>query len=129
MKKTKEADPWKDTTTHILWGVGLAILVLLGLLLLGAVAISKGWVMNTPHIVYTSCLIATMAGGWLAITKEKGRALPMGLGVGISLYLLFVVVGTLGFPSFSLANGGLELGLACLVGGAFVGLLKIKKRR
>ena len=110
-------------------GICLGGLLALGIevlsLLLGAIAISKGFLREdcTLQLTAGACLAGGLAGGWLAGAWWRTRLLLAGMGAGAMCFLLILTAGLL-------SGGALDLGVqaaveaaACLCGGAIAGVL------
>lgn len=121
-------------TAAVALGGLLALGVELMVLLLGAIAVSRGILKEdaAPQLTAAACVLGCFAGGLLACTRWRSRRLIAGLCAGAVCYLLLLAVGLL-------MSGGAELGMqalielaGCLCGGAIAGLFsgrgKKKKR-
>ncbi|MCI8422379.1 MAG: TIGR04086 family membrane protein [Lawsonibacter sp.] len=118
---------------ELLKGGVLAGVVTILALLACAVLVSSGllrecWMVGS---VLAVCVIGAFAGGTYAVQAIGGRALFVGLGVGLVLFLLLLTAGLLAFETASLEQGGIGICCACLCGGAISGMLgrKPKKKR
>lgn len=110
-------------------GVALGGLLALGvemmILLLGAVAVSKGVLKEdaAPQLTAAACVLGCLAGGLLACARWKSRRLLGGLATGAVCYLLMLAVGLLMSDSLKLGVQALIELAGCLCGGALAGLL------
>lgn len=110
-------------------GMAAALLVLgvaAGLISFGLMGNTKG-----DSVVIAACLFGGFLGGIFAVRKRKGAALPVGLGVGLVLFMLLLTAGMVLYDTLpALRSGGAVAG-ACLCGGGLAGILvgKPKKKR
>ena len=133
-KRQEEAgSQWIETMCELLKGGVLAGVVTILALLACAVLVSSGllrecWMVGS---VLAVCVIGAFAGGTYAVQAIGGRALLVGLGVGLVLFLLLLTAGLLAFETASLEQGRIGICCACLCGGAISGMLgrKPKKKR
>lgn len=130
-KQESTAGSWLDMMVRLLKGGILAGLVTIAVLLLGACLISYGIMPQSQmeRIVLAGCVIGGMLGALFAIGQQGARAIPMGLGVGFILFLLCMTGGMAVYDGSSVANGGVGMFSACLIGGAITGMLKKKRRK
>ena len=105
--------PWLRATLAALRGgllaCGAAVLLLLAAALLG----------NLPNLIP-------------AVGRAGRPALAVGLGTGITLFLLLLCVGLLAYDAAGLERDGAGTLCACLCGGGLAGVLALprkKKRR
>ena len=71
-------------------------------------------------------------GGLYAVGRAGRPALAVGLGTGITLFLLLLCVGLLAYDAAGLERDGAGTLCACLCGGGLAGVLALprkKKRR
>ena len=103
----------------------LALGVELVILLLGALAVSKGILKEdaAPQLTAAACVLGCLAGGLLACARWKSRRLLGGLATGAVCYLLILAVGLLMSDSLKLGAQALIELAGCLCGGALAGLL------
>lgn len=133
-KRQEEAgSQWIETMCELLKGGVLAGVVTILALLACAVLVSSGLLRERwmAGAVLAVCVIGAFAGGTYAVRAIGGRALFVGLGVGLVLFLLLLTAGLLAFETASLEQGGVGICCACLCGGAISGMLgrKPKKKR
>lgn len=130
-----KSEPQGTNAVQMATGVALGGLLALGvelmILLLGALAVSKGILKQdaAPQLTAAACVLGCFMGGILACARWKSRRLLGGLATGAVCYLLILAVGLL-------MNDALKLGLqalielaGCLCGGALAGLLGRVKRK
>ncbi len=119
--------------TQILLGALIALGVALAFLFACAIAISKGWLSqeHTGYLTVAACVLGTLIGGGVAVTRCRGRSLVVGLLTGAVLFLILLTAGLALYKTVALEEGGLPLGCGCLCGGALAGLLgaRPKKKR
>ena len=120
----------------VLTGGGVAFVVSLLVVLLGAWLVSLGRVPESmgQQVAVSACVIGALVGGLVGAGRCERRSLPVGLAVGMVLFLLLLTVGALFFQALPLEKGGLGLRLGRLCGGGVAGLLSRafggrKKRR
>ncbi|MBD5118308.1 MAG: TIGR04086 family membrane protein [Clostridiales bacterium] len=111
--------------TGVALGGLLALGVELVILLLGALAVSKGILKEdaAPQLTAAACVLGCLAGGLLACARWKSRRLLGGLAAGAVCYLLILAVGLLMSDSLKLGAQALIELAGCLCGGALAGLL------
>ncbi len=118
-------------TVAVVLGGLLALGVELVILLLGAVAVSKGILRDniSPQLTAAACVVGCLIGGTLTCARWNSRRLLAGLATSAVCYLLVLAVGLL-------MNNGPELGLqalielaGCLCGGALAGMFGGKGKR
>lgn len=118
------------TVTMVLGGL-LALGVELIILLLGAVAVSRGILREdiSPQLTAAACVVGCLIGGVLTCAQWGSRRLLAGLATGGVCYLLMLAVGLL-------MNNGPELGpqalielAGCLCGGALAGVFSGKGKK
>ncbi len=110
-----------------------AVLAMAVFLLAGAGAVSAG-ILGQEMMGrwgFLSCVAGGLAGGWVAVRKERRWALPLGLGTGGILFLLLLLTGLVFYEGSPAAEGMLPVLCACLCGGGMAGILgrKNKKKR
>jgi len=133
MRKNEEEQTAKLVRygTGVVLGGAAALLVCLVVLLVAAVAMSRGTL--GEHLVYqtavVACVAGAFAGGLLAVRRCGARTLIVGLCTGAVLFLLLLTVGVLFFDARSMEQGGIGLACGCLCGGAAAGLLGGGKRK
>ncbi len=117
--------------TGVALGGLLALGVELVILLLGALAVSRGILKETaaPQLTAAACVLGCFAGGLLACARWKSRRLLGGLAAGVVCYLLILAVGLLMNDSLELGSQALIELAGCLCGGALAGLLGRGKRK
>lgn len=79
---------------------------------------------STEGYAAFACALGALIGGGYAVRKTGKKTLIVGLGIGVLLFLIFGVLGTLG--SGGRAEWGSDLALiagACLCGGGISGVL------
>jgi len=110
-------------------GVALGGLLALGMelfiLLLGALAVSRGILKEdaAPQLTAAACVLGCLAGGLLACARWKSRRFLGGIATGAVCYLLILAVGLLMSDSLRLGAQALIELAGCLCGGALAGLL------
>ncbi len=122
---------WLDWMARLLRGSLLAgVVVLLGLLV-GAACISHGILSQgqMDGVVLASCVVGTLCGGIFAIGRQGMRAIPMGLGVGVILFLLCMTGGIVVYGNTSLGTNGVGVLCASLCGGTMAGVLCRKSKK
>lgn len=134
MRKEEEQGVWavKAMTQVLLGGVVAAATGLL-FLFVCAVLISKR-VLDQAHIntlAVAACVVGSLVGGIVAVSRCKGRSMIVGLLTGVALFLILLTLGVLLYQTVALEDGGVPLGCACLCGGALAGLFgaRPKKKR
>lgn len=118
-------------TLSVLLGGLLALGVELVILLLGAVAVSKGILKDSAgtQLTVVACVAGCLAGGRLVCAQWPAYRLLAGLAAGGVCFLLILAVGLLTSDSFEIGLQGLIELAACLCGGAIAGLFSGKKRK
>ena len=79
-----------------------------------------------------ACVAGSLLGGLYAVGRTGRRSLAVGLGTGITLFLLLLCVGLLAYDAAGLEREGAGTLCACLCGGGLAGVLSLprkKKRR
>lgn len=111
--------------TGVALGGLLALGVELMILLLGALAVSKGILKEdaAPQLTAAACVLGCLAGGLLACARWKSRRLLGGLATGAVCFLLILAVGLLMSDSLKLGAQALIELAGCLCGGTLAGLL------
>ena len=111
--------------TAVVLGGLLALGVELVLLLLGAVAVSRGILKEdaAPQITAAACVLGCLVGGLLACARWKSRRLLGGLAAGVVCYLLILAVGLLMSDGLELGSQALIELAGCLCGGGLAGML------
>ena len=131
--ETRQAPSAARLTFALVLGGLLALGVELMILLLGAVAVSKGIlrVDSAPQITAAACLVGCLAGGGFACRRWQTRRLLVGLASGGVCFVLILAVALISGNDFEIGVQGLIELAACLVGGGLAGLLcgRGKKRR
>ena len=116
-------------------GVVIAAGTALGLALLCAVGISfslleEHWLGGLSAVC---CAAGALAGGSFAVRAVGRSPLPVGLAVGVLLFLLLLTAGEVTAGTVLVQKYGLPILTACLGGGAGAGILarppKKKRRR
>ena len=77
-------------------------------------------------------LLCGVLGGLYAVGRTGRRSLAVGLGTGVTLFLLLLCVGLLAYDAAGLEREGAGTLCACLCGGGLAGVLSLprkKKRR
>lgn len=124
---------WLNTACQVVKGGLMAAAAAVVILFLCAVLVSSGVLRERmmDSVVLFACVLGGLAGGLFAVRKVGARTLLVGLGAGLVLFLLLLSLGFLLYEGASMANGGLNILLACLCGGAMAGILggKPKKKR
>ena len=117
--------------TGVALGGLLALGVELVVLLLGALAVSKGILKEdaAAQVTAAACVLGCFVGGLLACARWKSRRLLGGLAVGAVCYVLVLAVGLLMSDELALGAQALIELAGCLCGGALAGLLKGGKRK
>ncbi len=118
-------------TAAVLMGGLLALGIVLLLLLLGAVAVSRGILKEETGTQLTAlaCVLGCFVGGKLTSGRWPSRRLLAGLGAGAVCFLLILAVGLITSDGFDFGLQGLLELAACLCGGAVAGLLSRGKKR
>lgn len=117
--------------TGVALGGLLALGVELMILLLGALAVSRGILREdaAPQLTAAACVLGCFAGGLLACARWKSRRLLGGLAAGAVCFLLILAVGLLMSDDMELGAQALVELAGCLCGGALAGLLGGGKRK
>ena len=126
--------PWLRATLAALRGGLLACGAAVLLLLAAACLISAGvagerWLAG---VVPGACVAGSLLGGLYAVSRSGRRSLAVGLGTGITLFLLLLCGGLLLYDAAGLERDGAGILCACLCGGGLAGVLALprkKKRR
>ncbi len=123
----------KNRIYSLIKGSVLALTAALVLLLVGAAAVSGGWIgqNSMDRCVTVICVAAAMIGAVVSIKGSREVALPMGMGTGGILFLMLFVLGALLFEGAPAVQQIPTILCACLCGGAITGILgrKTKKKR
>ena len=124
---------WLSVMLDLLRFGVLGVAAALFLLGITAVLISAGVFGNSggDHLVIAACLLGSLLGGVFAVRGRKGGALPVGLGLGLVLFLLLMTAGVLLYDTLPTLRSGGSVAGACLCGGGLAGVLagKPKKKR
>ncbi len=134
MRKEEEQGMWAvKAMTQILLGGVIATVSGLLFLFVCAVLISQG-VLGQEHtnaVAVAACLLGSLVGGVVAVSRCKGRSMIIGVLTGVALFLILLTLGVVLYQTVALEEGGLPLGCACLCGGALAGLFgaRPKKKR
>lgn len=126
--------PWLRATLAVLRGgllaCGAAVLLLLAAAcLISTGAVGERWL---DGVVPGACVAGSLVGGLYAVGRAGRPALAVGLGTGITLFLLLLCVGLLAYDAAGLERDGAGTLCACLCGGGLAGVLALprkKKRR
>lgn len=112
-------------TVALLVGGLLALGIELMVLLIGAMAVSKGIlrVDAAPQITAAACLLGCLIGAWFTCARWQNRRLLAGLGTGLVCFVLILAVALLSGDGLEIGMQGLLELAACLVGGGLAGLL------
>ena len=95
-KKTEETGTlWLAVMREVLWGSGVAAAVTLLALLACALLVSNGAIGEgmMDRAVLAVCVLGSLTGGLLAVRRIGRSPLPVGLGVGLCLFLLLLSAG------------------------------------
>lgn len=122
--RQEEGAPWLSAMCWLLKGGMVAGAVTIACLLAAACAVSLGWLGQGEMEGATlgCCVIGSMLGGLMAAKRHGSRALLMGLGVGVVLFLILVTAGLLAYGEISVLGGGIGTLCACACGGGIAGL-------
>lgn len=134
MRKEEEQGVWAiKAMTQVLLGGVVAAAVSLLFLFACALLISKGVLGQDQTNILTviACVLGSLVGGAIAVSRCKGRSMIVGLLTGVTLFLILLTLGVLLYQTVALEDGGVPLGCACLCGGALAGLFgaRPKKKR
>lgn len=134
MRKEEEQGVWAvKAMTQVLLGGVIATVVSLLFLFVCAVLISQGVLgqEHTDRMAVAACVVGSLTGGIVAVSRCKGRSMIVGLLTGVALFLILLTLGVLLYETVALEDGGVPLGCACLCGGALAGLFgaRPKKKR
>ena len=108
-KKTEETGAlWLAVMREVLRGSGAAAAVTLLALLACALLVSNGAIGEgmMDRAVLAVCVLGSLTGGLLAVRRIGRSPLPVGLGVGLCLFLLLLSAGCLLSGSASVSNDG-----------------------
>lgn len=130
-KREEEQSAWiLQSGKAVLFGGVIAFII--GILFLFAVSfgISEGWLDTEGEygLCVLACVLGSFLGGLVAVRKSIGRRLPIGVAVGLVMFLLELTGGILFLEMFSLENGAVGLLGGSLCGGAAAGILSGGKR-
>ena len=131
-KKTEETGAlWLAVMREVLRGSGAAAAVTLLALLACALLVSNGAIGEEmmDRAVLAVCVLGSLTGGLLAVRRIGRSPLPVGLGVGLCLFLLLLSAGCLLSGSASVSNDGALILLSCCCGGAMAGVLGARPNR
>lgn len=131
-KKTEETGAlWLAVMREVLRGSGAAAAVTLLALLACALLVSNGAIGEgmMDRAVLAVCVLGSLTGGLLAVRRIGRSPLPVGLGVGLCLFLLLLSAGCLLSGSASVSNDGALILLSCCCGGAMAGVLGARPNR
>lgn len=131
-KKTEEAGTlWMTGMRNVLWGSGVAAVVTLFALFACALLVSRGTIGEgmMDRAVLAVCVLGSLIGGLIAVRRIRRAPLPVGLGVGICLFLLLLSAGCLLSGTASVSNDGALILLSCCCGGAMAGVLGARPNR
>ena len=127
-KKTEETGAlWLAVMREVLRGSGAAAAVTLLALLACALLVSNGAI--GEGMMDRAVLAGSLTGGLLAVRRIGRSPLPVGLGVGLCLFLLLLSAGCLLSGSASVSNDGALILLSCCCGGAMAGVLGARPNR
>ncbi len=134
MRKEDEQGMWAvKAMTQVLLGGAIGAACALAFLFVCAVLIAQG-ILGQEHtggMAVAACVVGSLVGGIVAVSRCKGRSLIVGLLTGVVLFLILLTLGVLLYETVALEDGGVPLGCACLCGGALAGLFgaRPKKKR
>ena len=130
-KQEISTNSWLEIMVRLLKGGILAGLVTIASLLIGACLISYGVIPQSQMegVLLAGCVVGGILGGVIAIGRQGNRAIPMGIGVGMILFLLCMTGGLVVYQGSSIANGGVGILCASLIGGAIAGIMKKKRKK
>lgn len=134
MRKEEEQGLWAvKAMAQILLGGVIAAVTGLVFLFVCAVLISRGVLDQgqSGALTVAACVVGSLVGGVVAVSRCKGRSMIVGLLTGVTLFLILLTLGVLLYQEVALEDGGVPLGCACLCGGALAGLFgaRPKKKR
>lgn len=134
MRKEEEQGMWAvKAMVQVLLGGAVATMAALAFLFVCAVLISQGLLgqEHTGTMAVAVCVVGSLIGGIVAVSRCKGRSMIVGLLTGVVLFLILLTLGLLLYQTVALEDGGVPLGCACLCGGALAGLFgaRPKKKR
>lgn len=135
MNKTKQREPEQflnmEVVRSVLKGVGVAFLLLFIFLFFAAFAIDQGRLTqeHIDGIILVSVFISTLLGSLLALSKVKIYKVLVGIFVGLLLFSLLFLLGTLCYPTTHFANNGFDILFASLVGGGIAKIFSGKKKK
>lgn len=131
--ETRQAGGAAQLTLALVLGGLLALGIELVVLLLGAVAVSKGILRadTAPQITAAACLFGCLIGGSFACRRWPTKRLLIGVGTGCVCFVLILAVALMMGDNFEIGIQGLIELAACVVGGGLAGLFagKNKKKR
>lgn len=133
-KADEEQGAWAlRCMTQVLLGAVIGLAVSLMILFVCALLISGGHLgqSHTGAMSVCACVLGSLVGGTVAVSRCKGRSLIVGLLTGAALFLILLTVGLILYQTVAIEEGGLPLSCGCLCGGALAGLLgaRPKKKR
>lgn len=133
-KPDEEQGAWAlRCMTQVLIGAAVAGAVSLLFLFVCALLISGGHLSqdHTGALSVSACVLGSLVGGVVAVSRCGGKSLIVGLLTGATLFIILLTVGLLLYKTVAIEEGGLPLGFGCLCGGALAGLFgaRPKKKR
>ncbi len=124
--------PWLRAALAVLRGGILAcgtaaVLLLAAACLISAGAMGERWLIGG---VPGACVAGSLLGGLYAVVAGAGRrSLAVGLGTGVTLFLLLLCVGLLAYDAAGLEREGAGTLCACLCGGGLAGRVDLCPER
>ena len=74
-------------------------------------------------------MAGSLLGGLYAVSRAGRRSLAVGLGTGITLFLLLLCGGLLLYDAAGLERDGAGILCACLCGGGLAGVLALPRKK
>ena len=102
----------------------VALAIAASLISIGTIGISR-----QSGAVAAACILGSLVGGVLAVRSRKSAALPVGLGVGVVLFLMLLSAGVILFDSMPTLNTVGAVAGSCVCGGGLAGVVAGKPKK
>lgn len=124
-RKKESGTGWLKRMLDALRGGGIGLCAALTVLGAASVLVRSGLLSGGREgsAVIVACLLGGFAGGLFAVWRERSMSLPVGLGVGLVLFLLLLSAGVLFYQNTPAAHSVGTVAAACLCGGGLAGVL------